>query len=100
MKHDDAAKKLAELGHVTRLGIYRALVKAGPEGLPVSDIQQQLKIPGSTLTHHLGRLVSAGLMTQDRQGRVLCCKASYKELSKLISYLTEECCAEGEISSC
>ena len=66
MEHQDAAKKLAELGHTTRLAIYRMLVKAGAEGLAVSDIQQQLEIPGSTLSHHIGRLVGAGLMVQER----------------------------------
>jgi DNA-binding transcriptional ArsR family regulator len=96
MEHQDAAKKLAELGHTTRLAIYRLLVKAGPSGLAVSDIQQTLDIPGSTLSHHISRLVGAGLMIQERQGRVLRCEACFPALSNLVNYLVEECCVEQD----
>ncbi len=92
MEHQDAAKKLAELGHTTRLAIYRLLVKAGPDGLAVSAIQEQLDIPGSTLSHHISRLVSSGLMVQKREGRVLRCEACFPELMGLVNYLMEECC--------
>lgn len=44
-----ASTVLKELGHATRLGIYKKLVKAGPQGLPVGDLQKQLEIPASTL---------------------------------------------------
>lgn len=97
MKHNDASRKFAELGHDTRLAIFRLLVKAGPEGLAVSDIQKKLGVPGSTLSHHLSRLVNAGLMTQQRQGRVLRCEACFPALNDLVAYLMEECCAEGNI---
>lgn len=101
MKHDDAALKLAELGHTTRLAIYRLLVQAGDEGLPVSRLQEQLSIPGSTLSHHLSRLVKAGLMQQIREGRVLRCQACYDQLTGLINYLTEECCsASSQVKDC
>ncbi|GAB2504936.1 ArsR/SmtB family transcription factor [Microbulbifer agarilyticus] len=96
MEHQDAAKKLAELGHTTRLAIYRLLVKAGPEGLAVSDIQQALNVPGSTLSHHISRLVNAGLMSQERQGRVLRCEACFPALNALVGYLAEECCVEQQ----
>ncbi|MFT5690901.1 MAG: ArsR family transcriptional regulator [Oceanicoccus sp.] len=92
MRVEDAATKLAELGHTTRLGIYRALVKAGRGGLPVSNIQQQLNVPGSTLSHHITRLVRVGLLKQVREGRVLRCFAQYEELAQLIEFLSEECC--------
>ena len=92
MEIQDAADQLAELGHATRLGIYRALVKAGDDGLPVSDIMQQLETPASTLSHHISRLMRVGLIKQVRQGRVLRCYAQYRELTKLINFLTKECC--------
>ena len=94
MKLEHAAEQLAELGHSTRLGIYRALVRAGHGGLPVADIQQQLKTPASTLSHHITRLVRVGLIKQVREGRVLRCFAQYKELAKLQDFLSEECCAD------
>ncbi|WP_100644506.1 ArsR/SmtB family transcription factor [Alteromonas facilis] len=96
MKIDKAAAQLAELGHVTRLEIYRTLVKAGSAGLPVSAIQEKLSVPASTLSHHISRLVRVGLLTQTREGRVLRCNAQYKELDNLVAFLTEECCKEGD----
>jgi len=95
MNHEEAAKKLAELGHSTRLSIYRLLVKAGSNGLAVSEIQQALDIPNSTLSHHISRLVNAGLMQQQREGRVLRCNAIYPALTSLVSFLTEECCTDS-----
>lgn len=94
MDIDTAAEQLAELGHATRLGIYRALVKAGNEGLPVASIQQQLDVPASTLSHHISRLVRVGLLKQVREGRVLRCFAQFAALSELIAYLSDECCLD------
>ncbi|MBD8145446.1 ArsR/SmtB family transcription factor [Pantoea agglomerans] len=95
MDIQNAAAALRELGHVTRLGIYRELVKAGPEGLPVGDIQKRLAIPASTLSHHLSALMSAGLISQERQSRILFCRPCYAQLEQLMAFLTEECCAGG-----
>ncbi|MEN4771257.1 ArsR/SmtB family transcription factor [Duffyella gerundensis] len=95
MNIHNAAVALRELGHVTRLGIYRELVKAGPEGLPVGEIQKRLTIPASTLSHHLSALISAGLISQERQSRTLFCRPCYAKLEQLMAFLTEECCAGG-----
>jgi DNA-binding transcriptional ArsR family regulator len=56
------AKSLKELGHPTRLAIFKRVIKAGYQGIAVGDIQQQLAIPGSTLSHHISSLASAGLL--------------------------------------
>ncbi|MFC3032497.1 ArsR/SmtB family transcription factor [Pseudoalteromonas fenneropenaei] len=93
MKIEEAASQLAELGHVVRLNIYKILVKAGHAGLAVSEIQDKLDIPGSTLSHHIARLVKVGLITQTREGRVLRCHAQFKQLNGLIDYLQSECCS-------
>lgn len=100
MEHKDAAKKLAELGHETRLAIYRHLVKSGTTGLAVSELQKELDIPASTLSHHINRLIQAGLMQQHREGRVLRCVACFPELDALMSYLVEECCTTGICKAC
>ncbi|MCW9033087.1 MAG: helix-turn-helix domain-containing protein [Rhodospirillales bacterium] len=92
MKHDDAAKTLAELGNSTRLAIFRFLVKAGPEGAPVGAIQEALEIPGSTLSHHISRLVGVGLIHQERESRVLHCIPQLETLNEVMQYLMEECC--------
>lgn len=64
MDLNTAANALRELGHPTRLSIYRELVRAGHEGLPVGELQKHLEIPASTLSHHLSALISAGLISR------------------------------------
>lgn len=86
---------LEALGAPTRLEIYRTLVRAGDEGLPVGAIQRRLSVPASTLSHHLQRLLHAGLIAQQRQGPSLICRARYPEMQALIGYLTDECCADA-----
>ena len=96
MEIDTAAEQLTELGHTTRLGIYRTLVKAGNEGLPVASLQQQLDVPASTLSHHIARLARVGLLKQVREGRVLRCFAQYAALDELMAFLSDECCVDEE----
>mgnify|MGYP006448481093 CR=1 FL=1 len=92
MEHEDAAKRLCELGNKTRLAIFRYLVKVGPDGVPVGQIQKALGIPGSTLSHHISRLVSVDLIRQNRESRTLYCTAQYGALRELIDFLQSECC--------
>src|SRR3954466_8695029 len=94
MKIDDAAARLEALGNPTRLKIYRALVRAGHAGLPVGRLQERLKIPASTLSHHLKTLVAVGLVSQWREGTSLVCHAEYDVMRALVGFLVAECCAE------
>jgi ArsR family transcriptional regulator, arsenate/arsenite/antimonite-responsive transcriptional repressor len=92
MQIELAASRLAELGHSTRLSIFRLLVKAGQSGISVGDIQQQLDIPGSTLSHHLSRMIKVGLVEQQRDGRTLYCRLRFAEVEALLVFLYDECC--------
>lgn len=92
MELELAAGRLAELGHGTRLAIFRHLVRCGPGGCRVGDLQDLLEIPGSTLSHHLGRLIAVGLVEQQREGRVLYCLPKIDAFNETVAYLTEECC--------
>lgn len=92
MNVEAAAKALKELGHPTRLSIFKLLVKSGDQGLPVGSIQENLDIPNSTLSHHIAKLVSVRLVEQQREGRVLTCIPKYEVLNQLIEFLGEECC--------
>jgi DNA-binding transcriptional ArsR family regulator len=94
MQHDQAATALESLGNETRLAIFRSLVRAGTSGMPVGGLKEKLGIPGSTLSHHLGHLVHAGLVSQSREGRVLRCQAEFGAMNELLGYLTDECCAD------
>lgn len=92
MEIDDAAKVLKELGHPHRLKIFKRLVKAGFDGLPVGVLRDELGIPNSSMTHHIASLLSAGLITQERQGRILQCIPKYERLWHVIAFLQDECC--------
>ncbi len=94
MNHKSAATALESLGNETRLAIFRTLVRAGTRGLPVGGLKEKLGIPGSTLSHHVAQLVSAGLVSQSREGRVLRCQAEFTTMNALLDYLTDECCAD------
>ena len=88
------AKALKELGHPTRLAIFKRLVKSGFQGVAVGVVQDELNIPGSTLSHHISSLVSAGLIKQRRESRTLYCVAEYTRLREVINFLQHECCAD------
>jgi DNA-binding transcriptional ArsR family regulator len=94
MEKELAAKRLAELGHHTRLSIFRYLVRVGHQGAPVGQIQNKLGIPGSTLSHHINRLVSAGLIRQVRESRTLYCVPQFDVLQELVDFLQAECCID------
>ena len=93
MDVDEAARRLAELGNVTRLSIVRLLVRAGREGLAVGEIQSSLDVPASTLSFHLRGLVTAGLVEQEREGRTVRCRAKMAALNDTLSFVKEHCCA-------
>jgi len=95
MELPDAAHCLESLGNDTRLAVYRALVRVGPEGLPVGQLQSRLEIPGSTLSHHIAHLVKNELVLQNREGRVLRCTANYDKMNALVAFLAEECCQDA-----
>lgn len=95
MKIDDAAARLEALGNPTRLKVYRTLVRAGTEGLSVGRLQAKLDVAGSTLSHHLKTMIYVGLVTQTREGSTLVCHANYDVMHRLLSFLAEECCADG-----
>ena len=95
MDIERAARQLEALGKPTRLRIYRALVRAGDEGLPVGRLQERLSIPASTLSHHLRQLVATGLITQERVATTLICRADYAAMRAVIGFLADECCADA-----
>ena len=95
MNVEQAARQLEALGNPTRLQVYRTLVRAGDAGLPVGRLQDRLQLPGSTLSHHLRKLIETELVTQERQATTLICRANYAGMNGLIGYLSDECCADA-----
>ena len=95
MKSTIAVTRLAALAQESRLAIFRLLVRKGPDGLCVGDIQAALKVSAATLSFHLKELTNAGLLKSRQEGRFIYYAPDFKAMNELLGYLTESCC-EGK----
>ena len=94
---EDAAKAFAALGSEQRLGVLRALVRSGPEGLSIGELGESTSITGATLTHHVKFLTQAGLVLQTKKGRsIICAAVAYDMIEGLTKFLLSECCADAK----
>jgi DNA-binding transcriptional ArsR family regulator len=98
MQTDAALAALNALSHAHRLAAFRLLVQAGPEGLSVGELREQLDLAPATLTAHLNVLRAASLVGDTREGRVIRVRADYACMNALLAYLTENCCAGSACS--
>jgi len=94
------AEQLGALGHPARLSILRYVVQSGPEGSTTTEIQEKLGIPWTTLSHHLDRLVSAGLVSARRESKFVHHTANYEALKVLTDFIWEDCCKRGKGTCC
>ena len=92
MKLDDVSARLEALGNPTRLRIYHLLVRAGGDGLPVGQLQSRLDVAPSTLSHHLKSLLIVDLVSQERRGTTLICRANFSVMRSIVDFLAAECC--------
>jgi DNA-binding transcriptional ArsR family regulator len=91
------ADMLAAMGTEPRLRIMRLLLAAHPEGMVVGDIQAELGIAGSTLSHHLEKLRNESLITVRRDRQFLWYAANARALEDLLGFLYQECCARTKV---
>jgi ArsR family transcriptional regulator len=94
------AAALGALGHPIRLAILRYVVQAGDAVAAAGAIQGHVDLPASTLSHHLKRLVDAGLLATRQEGTFHYYAADYTALRALTDYLWEDCCKRGKPSCC
>ncbi len=105
MKHPDAsqiakyADMFSAMGTEARLRIMQLLMTAEPIGLVVGDIQSELEIPNSTLSHHLDKLKNEGLVSVRREGTFLWYRANTDALKDLLGFLYAECCTRNRVIS-
>ncbi len=90
------ADMLSAMGTEPRLRIMRLLLTAHPDGLVVGDIGSELKIPASTLSHHLDRLKNEDLVKVRREGTFLRYVANAEGLRELLAFLYAECCTRSK----
>src|SRR5439155_12292814 len=79
-----------------RLGIMQLLLKAHLDGLVVNEIQAELGIPGSTLSHHLDKLKNEDLVKVARESTFLRYTANTESLQELLQFLYAECCTRNQ----
>jgi len=89
------ADMFAAIGAEPRLRIVRLLLSAHPEGMTVGEIQEELGIPNSTLSHHLDKLKSEELVEVRREGTFLRYLANTAALQQLLAFLYAECCTRS-----
>ena len=90
------ADMFSAMGTEPRLRIMQALLSAHPEGLVVGDIQEELDIPNSTLSHHLDKLKSEELVNVQRESTFLRYTANTEVLQELLQFLYAECCTRNK----
>lgn len=91
------ADMFSAIGAEPRLRILRLLLAAHPEGLVAGDLQAELGIPASTLSHHLEKLRMEGLAAVRRNGTFLWYTANTEALRELLAFLYAECCTRSQV---
>ena len=91
------ADMFSAMGTEARLRIMQLLLSAYPDGLVVSDIQEALAIPNSTLSHHLDKLKNEDLVVVQREGTFLRYSANTETLQQLLRFLYAECCSRNKV---
>jgi len=89
------ADMFSAMGTEARLRIMQLLLSAHPAGLVVGEIQEELDIPNSTLSHHLDKLRNEGLVEVRRAGTFLHYTANTGALQELLQFLYAECCTRN-----
>ena len=90
----EAASAFSALASEARLKVLRTLVRAGPTGLTVGEIQERTNMAPSTLAHHLKFLVAGEVVKQIREGRSTLNQASFERLEAIAEFILSECCAD------
>lgn len=90
------ADMFSAMGTEARLRIMQLLLEAHPDGLVVGEIQEELDIPNSTLSHHLDKLKSEDLVSVSRESTFLRYTANTEALQELLQFLYAECCTRNK----
>lgn len=90
------ADMFSAMGTEARLRIMQLLLSAHPEGMVVGEIQEELGIPNSTLSHHLDKLKNEGLIQVRRESTFLRYTANTEALQEILQFLYSECCTRNK----
>src|ERR1700742_951545 len=102
-KNSEQVAKFADMfsamGTEARLRIMQLLLSAHPVGMVVGELQEELDIPNSTLSHHLDKLRNEGLVQVQRESTFLRYTANHDALQELLQFLYPECCTRNKVVS-
>lgn len=87
-----AVQALSALAQGSRLAVFRALVRAGPDGLPAGEIAREVGVLPNTLSSHMTILLQACLVTSRRNGRSIIYSADFARMTSLLQFLIDDCC--------
>ena len=90
------ADMFSAMGTEARLRIMQLLLSAHPDGLVVGEIQEEVDIPNSTLSHHLDKLRAEDLIRVKRESTFLRYTANTDALQELLQFLYAECCTRNK----
>jgi ArsR family transcriptional regulator, arsenate/arsenite/antimonite-responsive transcriptional repressor len=93
------ADMFAAMGSEARLRVMQLLLSAHPQGMVVGEIQAELNVSASNLSHHLDKLKNEGLVQVQREGTFLRCRANADALRQLLAFLYSECCTRSKAVS-
>lgn len=96
METNEVVKALSALAQDTRLGAFRLLVQAGPQGMAAGAIAERLSLPAPTASFHLAQLANSGLVRSRNEGRFVIYVADFDRMQALIGFLTDNCCEGGK----
>ena len=98
---ENAAVLFGVLSNADRLGVIRALVEAGPDGMNAGAIAHRIGASPSRASFHLNALSDAGFLTKERPSRSQNYRINFNTISELITFLMEDCCkGNAELRSC
>lgn len=93
------ADMFAAMGAEPRLRIMRLLLSSHPGGMVAGEIQSELAVSASNLSHHLDKLKNEGLVEVQREGTYLRYRANCGALQELLAFLYSECCTRSRAIS-
>lgn len=92
MDDRSAIEALSALAHPTRFAVFRLLVRIGGQGLPAGEIAREIGVPPTTMSTHLGILARAGVISANRQSRIVFYSLNVEGTRALFAHLLEDCC--------
>lgn len=99
MDFEQTVRAFGALGHGTRLSVFVQLAREGARGLGAGELAARTGLVPSTLSFHLGDLVTARLVRAERAGREIRYAVAAKALHELLWFLGEEGC-QGRTDLC